>query len=578
MKPNPSLIRSALYCGAFSLTLLALTSACGGGGGGDSGTGSSVDVLVGDAPADELLAFHATATSLRLVRLDGAISGDALAEDIPLELLGLTNSFEWLTHQDVTPGTYTGMLLGFVPGSYEAIGPDGSTIAVTAVSNTLSVEFASPFVVTEGSYDRLTIDVDLAASLSGNLGAPPLVFDPSGTISDDSPADDSFELDELKGLVKGFSALSATVNVQAYVDDDLEIALDVVQVELAPSTLLVDDDGVVFASQAAFFAALVTNQSVLEVHGGLDDQGHVVASKIEIDDQSAGSGSAGKVRIEGLVLALDSDSFELAIAEVEKGASIALPVLATLGNPGVITVGYDSGTKFYLDSDTPATSAELAVGQKVDVRFVTFTNEPFPASKVEIDGAEAEFEGTVTDVSGSTNDFEIHLYSTSHWIPDSIASSSTDVTIDAIGTPYELKTEGEPSLVAADLVLGLKVEVEGSLTGGSTPSVPVIDASKVKVKAGRLEGTVSALDVANDSMTVVGTVHQTFGDGVSSGTVIFELESNCVYEEDAETATELQALFDGLQVGETLVVRVEGIGSGTSGHARAYYVRAKVED
>lgn len=578
MKPPRRSFRAPSTLGLVALACAPLIVACGSGGGGGGGEGGSVDVLIGDAPADELLAFRATIDSLRLVRQDGLVSSDVIIEPVELELLGLTESLHWLTSLSVQPGTYTSVILGFEPASYVAVAQDGSPIAVNATSNALTMQFPTPFVVGAGSYDRLSIDVDLAASLTGDLQNPPLIFDPNGTISDDSSSNDSLSIDEFKGLVKGFSTNNKTVNVQAYVDDDLQISLGLVKVEIAPTTLLVDDDGTVFPNSNAFFAMLVHNQTLLEVHGLLDGQGDVVATKIEIEDQSAGVGSSNQVKIEGLVLALDSDSFELAIAEIEKAAAIALPVLASYGNPGSIEVSYNANTKFYLDSNTPTTAASLAVGQKVDVRFSSFSVQPFPAAKVEIESDGAEFEGFTTDLAGLPASFEMRLYSSSHWIPDTVASSSTDVTVDTIGAALVLKTKNDPAIVAADLVLGIKVEVEGQVAGGSTPSAPVIDASKVKVKAGRFEGVVTDVDALAGTMTVVGSVEQTFGSGVSSGTVAFELEPGCVYEQDASSAATLQAAFDGLGANEILEVRVEGIGTGFAGQARAFYVRAEIEE
>jgi hypothetical protein len=61
------------------------------------------------------------------------------------------------------------------------------------------------------------------------------------------------------------------------------------------------------------------------------------------------------------------------------------PVLSILGDPASITVGIDAGTLFFLEQDEIVAESALAVGQTVEIKFATFTAEPFPAFKVEIE-------------------------------------------------------------------------------------------------------------------------------------------------------------------------------------------------
>lgn len=570
--------------GACALLPLALLAACGGGGGGGGsssggagGPGGALDVLIGDAPADELLAFRATVDSLRLVREDGALSSDVIVAPVDLELLSLTSSHKWLTSLGVASGTYTGALIGFQPGSYVAVAPDGEHVPVNATSHSATLEFDSPLVVTAGSYGHALIDIDLGAALTGSVAAPPIAFAPKGSVGH-GPGDDPPTIDELVGLTKGFSQHNKTINVQGYVDDSLQTWLGLVHVQVAPTTTLIGLDGTPFTTQDAFFDELIHNKTMLEIHGVLDAKSHVVATSIEIENHSGGPGQSNTVRIKGLVLALDGDSFELSIGDIKKGEAIALPVLASMGNPPSIEVGYGPTTKFFLGDDVPASAADLAVGQRVDVRFSSFVGEPFPASKVIIETAEPEFGGTVTDLSGLPASFEMHVYASSHWIPASIASSSTDVKVECAGVPFVLKTKGDPALASADLVLGVRVEVEGQLDAASTPAVPIVEASKVKVKAGRFEGVATDVDALAGTLVGVGSVVQTFGDGVSSGTLTFDLEPGCVFDGDANSAASLQALFDTKPAGKVVELRVEGIGNGIAGQARAYYVRAELED
>ncbi|TAJ17592.1 MAG: hypothetical protein EPO68_09300 [Planctomycetota bacterium] len=579
---RPLSILGTLTAGAL-LSVAALAASCGGGGGGGSssggmgGGGGALDILIGDAPADELLAFRATVDSLRLVRADGVLSSDVVLQPVELELLGLTTSHKWLTSLGIAPGTYTGAVLGFLPGSYVAVAQNGAHVAVNAVSHTATLEFGTPLVVTGGSYERAAIDVDLGVSLSGSVLAPPIAFEPRADL-DHGPSGGEPTIDGLVGLTKGFSKHNKTINVQGYTDDAMQTWLGLVHVQLSPTTLLIGIDGAPFATPDAFYDELIHNKTLLDIRGTLDAKSYVVAKRIEIESHAGGPGQSNVVKMSGLVLAKDADSFEFAIGDIKKGEAIALPVLASYGNPASIEVAYGASTKFYLGDEAPTTSASLAVGQRVDVRFASFVSEPFPASKVVIHTEDPEFGGTVTDLAGLPTSFEMRLHASSHWIPDTVASSNTDVTVNAIGASFVLKTKQDPALTSADLILGLGVEVEGELAPASTPAVPSVDASKVNVKAGRLEGVATDVDAAGGTLVANGTVVHTFGNGVSSGSVTFELEPNCVYHGDATSAASLQALFDTLPSGKVVELRVEGIGSGVAGQARAFYVRAELED
>src|SRR5262249_14593669 len=130
-----------------------LLGACGGGGGG-AGAPARTDILLTDSPADDLLAFQATITSLRLEDSMGGTTANLLAGNVSTEFIGLQNQLAWLASRHLPMGTYTAVRVDFAPGSYSARRNDGSQVAVSATSNVLVAPFASPLTIGVGGYHR----------------------------------------------------------------------------------------------------------------------------------------------------------------------------------------------------------------------------------------------------------------------------------------------------------------------------------------------------------------------------------------------------------------------------------------
>lgn len=557
---------------------LALLSACSGGGGGTSSGAHALnnfDLLLGGAPAGQLLAFQATVAEVRLVQAGGVESANLLAGPVTLELQSLSNGAAWLASQDVAPGTYTGLHLRFAPNSYSARRNDGSTVEVHASSDDLSLDFSAPQALGSG-YRRAQLDLDLSSSISGLVSAPPLGFAPVGLVTDDSGHVES-SIDEIHGLVQSVSAGTNSFVLSAFVDDDSQVALGDVPVQVGPATLLVQDSGAPFADASAFFAALVPGSSFLEVHGSLAN-GAVQATRIEVDDNSAGGGSANLVRLKGLVLALGPGSeFEVSIISVPQGSAI---VSAAFGGtiPGTLSVSYDSTTEFYLHEHQVTDSSALALGQKVDVKFATFDNAPFLGKRVEIDDESSENEGRITDVAGLPASFVMHLDESSPaLLSGQVASTSTNVTVELGSAPIALDVQGRPALAAGDLLAGLRVRAHGPVSG--SPGSPSIAASELEVRPGLLrDALVNAVDAgANASLdTFGGAIQDPFGAGVIDGPLHVLLAGECVFTRDATTRAAFLALAQSPPAGFHLELAIEGIGSGTPNELRAYAIETRL--
>lgn len=536
----------------------------------------TVDGFVQDAAVDELLAFAVDVTAVHLVDAAGTQGPNLLQGARRVELLGLQTSGEWLFRARPAAGTYTGARFVIDGGSVAATALDGSAVAVTTTSTTIESPFPVPLTVGPAGHARLVLDVDLSDSLSGTLAAPPLTFSP--VVDSILPGTGSYGIDEFDGIVRSFDAAAGTVRVDAYVDDSLTAVLGEVTVSVPPGAVLVRDDDAPFATRAAFFAALVANSTLLEVHGALLPGATVEAQRIEVEDHQGGGGSsAGRVEIEGRVTSHTPGSgFDLLIIEVEEGQAIAGPVLAGLGSPSTLAVTYDGSTVFRRDDDHGlASSAELVVGQRVDVRFASFASSRL-ASRVELDGA-ADHTATITGIGGLPGSITVRLSPSEAAVTAGlVASAATDVTVSLGAAPIVLRAEGEVPLSPSDLVTGVRVNVQGPVTGD--PATPSIAATRLRVRAGEFEGVVSGIDAgAGRFDATVSSIDDPLGGAATSPPFTVVLEPGCTFEGDASSAAGLFALFNGLQPGETLEVEVEGLGSATPNEVRAFHVEVEVD-
>jgi hypothetical protein len=249
------------------LVSLFLFPACGGGGGG-GGSGASADVLIGDAPVDDLLSFSAVVQSVRLQRDDLSFTGD-LVGSLEVEFLGLNGSFAFLAKGRIAPGTYVAAEIGFKPGSYLARADDSSPVVIVPASDTYLAQLAAPLVVAAGDYVRFTVDLNLLNSLSGTVGSGTLDFDPNGSCESNDGSEDE-PIDELRGTVQSMDSVARTIVVDGSVGEP-PTHIGQVTLQVTDATVLLDNDNGQL-SVSAFFAAIHAG-TFLEVDGDLGSTG-----------------------------------------------------------------------------------------------------------------------------------------------------------------------------------------------------------------------------------------------------------------------------------------------------------------
>lgn len=557
--------------GLLPLSLLVfLFAACTGDGDGTEGVqpaNADADILLTDAPVEDLLFLRGELRSVVLEHEDGSLTSNLLAGPLEVDLLSLSGVFKWIVSSGIASGSLAAIRLAFDPAMFEAADKEGNPVTITALTSVLRAAFPVAATVDPEAYTRLEVDFDLLSSLDGLVSSGSLTLDPVGTaVSSDGGA--ALPIDELKGVVTGADALLGTLTLAAFADGDFDVSLGEVTVQVEPGTLLLNEDGSIFATEAAFYAALIEGTTLVDVHGDLDD-GVIVATKIEVED-ILGLGGLVAAEIRGKVVGhVDGVSLELLIEEVKQGAVTVAPVLSVLGDPATITIGIDAGTLFFLEQDEIVSESALAVGQTVEIKFATFTSEPFPAFKVEIEDVDPTFQGAITDVTGLPSTIVIHLQDGDPaLLAGLVSSTSTDVTVTLGSAPISLKIEGSSAIDFFDLSVDLRTELSGTLSGA--PGTPAIAATEIKVLPGRLDGALVAgtTPLSSTFMTTGGTLDDPFGGGITAGPLDVVIEPNCVFTGAAGTETAFFALTG------TVTVRIEGIASGNPNEIRAFTVQS----
>lgn len=511
-----------------------------------------------------------TIDELRLRNLGGTQTADLLAAPRTFDFLGLSAKQALLALVSTVPqGTYD--QLEMVVSGVSVLDLAGLPVGVTLVGTTdevdLTLQSGSPLTF-DGTFSPCAIDIDLDRSFSPDPGSPgDFLFNLAFSASPSG----STALDEFRATVSSIDIPGSRFFARI-IDDGVAGNFGLLEIRVADGDYLVHDDGRTFQSAAAFLDELDPGE-IVQVSGTMGTNGIFNASRvIEEDDGPSGS---SRIEFEGEVRSINTgaQTFELFIKEIEKGASIANPVLAALPNPNLITVSFTASTPIFADdsasSGTGLVPTTLAPGLEVDVRFATFAGTgPFPASSIEVgDGGSGsddgiEYEGNISDVSGLPANFGLTLDNSEPAVLSGLVTAPVTVSLSG-GPSIFLDSGPEPSLTAADLLLNQRIEVYGLLSG--PPNAAGIAANKIKVKPGELEGSLTAVNLGASTITVtVSRVDRHFGGAANpSGSVTMAVAPNAELETDAD-GTSL-ADFAALVSGGSVDIKLDGIADGMGG-------------
>ena len=547
-------------------SVVALAAACSGGSGLSRREGR-IEVLLSNTPVQELATFTATIEDVRLNDDVGGTTGNLLGAPVNLELMGLGDRSTLLASSLSKRGTYGSAQITFQEGSLRAISKDGTEIPVVAIENIVNVSLSENAVVARQGFTTVRLNLDLRSSLNDVLSPATLGFAPTAT-GTGSAAPFELPVDDFRGLVLSSDASNSIITVQSFLDDDLTTPVRSMQVQVDPTAYLEDEADVAFADQASFFAALVQDASLLELHGNQNEKGTFLAKRIEIEDHTGGLDSDDQVKIEGYVLNVDAlGSMELVIQEIEQGSTAASSVLGILGDPRNIDVTFDAMMPVFQNLSATASPTALEVGQRVKVKFDDFSASPFRARSVEIVGG-AAFDTEITDVQGFMT--EVHLTPTDFAVQSGLVDNTeTAVQVDIASARLVLDVENQPRLSGVELLAGQGAIIRGSLAGPSNS--PVIDATEVRIVPGRFQGYLSSSNPAGSSFEArIAGLPETFGHTAPICNVTIRPE--CVFRGAAADEVEFFSLYSALAVGDHLEVNVQGIASGQQNEVAAFVI------
>lgn len=206
--PKQEPTRGLLLAGLLGM-VLAVVAGCGvggsGGGGGSSTGDTSLLVNVGDADADQVIAF---AITIDTVTLNGG--GSILALPTRVELRRLSATFQPLSLTATTPGTYNGATI--TVSSPKVTFVDAATGQVlernaTLTTSTANVTFNPAFTL-GSSPAALNFDLDMAATVNidgaNNVTVTPTFSATSAAIAAQaSQVESTGQIDSVVGSISG---------------------------------------------------------------------------------------------------------------------------------------------------------------------------------------------------------------------------------------------------------------------------------------------------------------------------------------------------------------------------------------
>ena len=558
--------------------LAALVAACTEDGDtvapGAQESPASAGFLLGDATVDGLSAFDVELLGLRLEREDGTLTDELLSTTLRVELTGLAARSRLIADAEFPSGTYAGAFLLLGPEA-RALRSDGVPVEV----DERSVELAAPFPELQEiePFTRITIaiDFDLARSLAGDPFAGPIVLLPQGS-SAIVPAGATVPLDEFDALVVDRDTGTLALILVPFADGDRRVPLDALPADLEPTAILVDREGFVFDQAAFFYTLLVPGLSIVHVEARAEDDGSLSVVRLELEDQDGGAtpvSTVFPVALEGTVVGgIPGVSFQLAVREIERGSTVAAPVLLGLPDPLTVQVAFDQRTLVFASSFL-VPSVALRVGHEVKVRFESFSSPPFFAARVSILHPLPTSSGRIVAVDDLPQRFELELAEGDPLLRAGLVARSTAVEVVLDSASIVLETAGAPRLVADELVNGLFVRVSGFVSG--PPDGAQLSAASIRVRPTRVVGaTVTTIsEVQGFFMTIGGTDPDEPGD---VGMQDILLDPDAVFLGAATSSTEFFDLFDTLGENEELEVDVEGIPGTVDGVLNAFAVESRV--
>lgn len=325
--------------------LLGFLSACGGGGMSSSSQTSStaattpVQVNLGDAPADWMLAFSMNISSMSLVGSKGTVN--VTSASTPVEMIHRMGTMEPIALVPAQQGTYTGASITIASCNVSYLDPNTKAMVQKTIQGPINatIQFASP--ATLGSTPlAFNFDLDLENSVTmdntGNFNLSPMFHisvGPQGTGS----ANGGFNggVQQMMGVVSGTSSTSFTMT----------------PLQATNSFTFTVNSATQFLGNISKMSMMGMGMGVL-VSGTLQPDGTLLATSVRSRMNSGGMMGGGIV-----TEVIGQPATELTLVmQNGAGASVMSSYLSQS-----ITVDVASNTEFEIDDD------------RVDLKSVPFT-------------------------------------------------------------------------------------------------------------------------------------------------------------------------------------------------------------
>ena len=391
------------------VVLIALAAGCGGGGSSVASSPSptpspagttATQVRFGDAPADSVIAFEVSVSSLSLTPASG---GSPIAVTVPannrIELTHASGKFEPFIAGNLPQGTFSAANLTLANSELTFLTSTGTPVHINGPASASITIPLSPNLTIGSSPLVLNIDVNVAASITTVGGVVNgIAFTPTSfNITAKAPGvaanqqDDDGEIEDVQGTVTAVNGSSFTLKIGQ-----------------TGSSLTFATDGTTQFKDGVTTVASLLNQ-VVTVEGFTRADGSLFAKEVEGLESNTGAEVEGLITaISGTTLTVNAhDGIGNGFDDTKIGASFSINIAGL--NASKFRVKAGNGFGGGLPSAAfPFSATTIHQGQRIEVD----TDQPVPAangavSPDKINLQQQGVSGTVANNAAST--FDINL-------------------------------------------------------------------------------------------------------------------------------------------------------------------------
>jgi len=445
----------AKFTSIFALaTLIALAAGCGGGGSSltpnptptPAAGANSAQVRFGDAPADSVIAFEVSVSSLSLTPAGG---GAPVSVAVPagnrIELTHASGKFEPFIAGNLPQGTFSAANLTLVNSELTFLSGTGTPVHINGPASASISVALSPNLTIGSSPLVLNIDVNVANSITTSAGVVNgISFGPTSfNITAKAPGvagnqqDDDGEIEDVQGTVTAVNGSSFTFKVG----------------QTGSSMTFNTDASTQFKDGVTSVASLL-NQ-VVTVEGFTRADGSLFAKEIEGLESNTGAEVEGLITaISGTTLTVNAhDGIGNGMDDTKIGASFSVNIAGLSASKFRVKAGNGFGGGLP-SASFPFDATTIHQGQRIEVD----TNAAVPPANGAIspDKINLQQQGVAGVVANAaTNTFDINL-----------ATDSALRTISGQTVVHVTKTASTDSRVA--VTNGNPVQVRGLLFWNGT--------------------------------------------------------------------------------------------------------------